>query len=382
MSLIRTVLEGLGIAITPEVEALIAAGATAVDIYEAIKGDATSPAQEDTEPTTPPRKRPKLRSDGPATPGSVQPPTRPPRQRRIGLVPSTEKSQLNSHSYGKMSGARYATTNMDTRKTSPNDGEEVNVVPPPPKVAKVIADYTTIRLPWHHREMIEMTNGNWNAVRLINMNSPSNPSANFISHYPMGWTNWTANYEFYRVLGAEIHIETRYVYGIHTKALSDFKLATASNNSGCFSCMVGYELTEDGAKVYQNAFQMIEGKHSTVKWLDPKDVELLGDRKADANISTQVLLTAGGRQTLDFHYQPENWDTHVHETGVSSRWTAVANVSDVQHYLAYHAMTPGDVNDRIPSGDSILLRVDMNVNYIVQFREALETMFTRNTATI
>lgn len=272
-------------------------------------------------------------------------------------------------------------------KNPVNDGEEVAVMPPPAKIAKVIPDYTTIRLPWHTFFTQESTPGSWNQTKTINLNSPANPSVDFVSHLPMGWTNWIANYEFYRVLECDVNIRWHYVHGIFPDAFNQLQVA---NKTSCYSLMVGYELTEDTAKKYGNALQMIEGKHSKVSWLEPKDAELYNDSQTEPvtettnehDLTALSVLTFGGYQEMDFHYDPSNWEYHVHEAGISERWTQNAAVSDNKHYLTIHTMTPGTNTITAPAGSTVFTRVDININYVVQFREAMESLFDRNTSSV
>ena len=172
---------------------------------------------------------------------------------------------------------RIGPTASTQTKNNPNDGEEVNVVPPPAKIAKVIPDYTTIKLPWHEYRTSKLSATRSQDVWPLRLNSIVDPGVNFTNHRPMGYTHWSTLYKYYRVLEAQVNVTFRYNYGF----FENVEVATA-NEPYTMSVAVGYEPTDDTNDVYPNFQSMVEGKHSKVEWLHPKDIEVLSTGETNA----------------------------------------------------------------------------------------------------
>lgn len=248
----------------------------------------------------------------------------------------------------------------------PNDGEEVAVVPPPAKVAKILSDYTTIKFPYHDYVCGRIDNGNPVDNLAVRLNSIQDPLVTVANHRPQGYTNWSGLYKYYRVLECEINVTVKYVFGNFVSGN-----AAAQNVPCSFSLACGYEPTDDVTDIFPNFVSMVEGKHSKVVWLDPKDMEV--GKYDNTNPHNSHLLFHGGQRDLHFHYDPHQWDYHVHELGVEERWTLMANNPDVLHFLNFKVMTPGRAGEVLVAGNFINYRLDINISYTAQLRESLHT---------
>lgn len=317
-------------------------------------------------------------------------PTTPPRGNKLRRQPQVKRLPFpNSPPAGQATNpvtprmpimSRYAAKGKQFSNT-PNDGEDVPVVPPPAKVSKIIPDYTTIKLTYHDHECLQLTEGNWNSVAVLRLNGILDPTVNRTSHQPMGFAHWIQSYKYYRVLETDVQLNWQYVVGYAPDidgTLNNEYQSAGLTNVCSMSAMVGYEFTDDATDVYNNARYMIEGKHSKVGWLHPKDFEI---QSVAANNQIEIR-TAGGDRELSVHYSPDQWDQHVHELGLEERWTAVSANPDILHFLAVHTMSPGGPNERMGVNSFITIRLDYNISYTVQFREIQASFKTGSTTTV
>lgn len=217
-----------------------------------------------------------------------------------------------------------------------NDGHEVEVVPPPKKIAKTIPDYTTIKLGYYER----VASGSVVAPALMNyvfrLNSIFDPDVTAAGHQPLGRDHWAGVYKYYRVLAADVKL--------HWYNATDVTAAVRT-----IPQLVGYELTDDVTDIYSDWQAWVEGKHSKVDLL--------------LNNSNEFEGSGGKVAVQSLHYTPESWDVHVHEAGVTERWTPVGENSPNQHYLALH-MTPAAA-----TGATYEAVCMVYISYTVQFRE-------------
>ena len=220
--------------------------------------------------------------------------------------------------------------------TMGNDGNEVEVVPPPKKIAKTIPDYSTIKLAYYDRVSTGAIIAPALSTYIFRLNSVFDPDVTGVGHQPLGRDHWAQTYKYYRVLSCEVTL----------------KWYNATDVTGAIRTipeLVGYELTDDVADIYSDWQAWVEGKHSKVDLL--------------LNTSTEFAGSGGHTTTQTFHYSPSQWDIHVHESGISERWTPVGENPATQHFMALH-QTPA-----AGSGATYEAVCMVYLSYTVQFRE-------------
>ncbi len=124
----------------------------------------------------------------PNKPSGVRGTKRPP---PVDVTPAVLPPKRKKMSPGNLPIGSFSDSSSSTEATmskrEPNTGDEVSVRPPPAKIAKTIADYTTIRLPWFERGQGTLTNAVWNEKWNLRLNSIQDPSVNFTAHRPKGY---------------------------------------------------------------------------------------------------------------------------------------------------------------------------------------------------
>jgi hypothetical protein len=246
-----------------------------------------------------------------------------------------------------------------------NTGDEVPVVPPPAKIAKIIPDYTTIKMPWHAYQGYFFNNNVRSNGLFIRLNSIQDPSHSFTWHRPNPYATWNTLYKYYRVLACDVHIRYNFVKGeqpyqdLFTTGTggTPYESPMASN---MFSMICGYAPTDDASDIYPNAVAAIEGKHSKNMWLDPRDAEFSG---ADG-----VVRYFGGVRECDYHYSPETWDYHIRDNVHDSRWTLLNSNPEESHLLHVYCMNANRASEATRDMKR-WVRVDVNCSYTVQLRE-------------
>lgn len=235
-------------------------------------------------------------------------------------------------------------SNMSTSKRTQAMGhdEEVAVVPPPKRIAKAYADYTTIKLPWFDRTALStVATSSALATHVFRLNSVYDPdyTAAGITHQPLGRDKFAAfGYKYYRVLSCDVTLEFHNGTSIDTSAAIDQFV------------MVGYELTDDPSTAFDDYRAFVEGKQT-------KGQILKSTVQANGGLGLSTRMT--------YHYNPSSWDFHVQETGIEERWTPIGEDPPNPHYLVLHsgmAVLDGNYTTRT--------NCYVHLSYTVQFREA------------
>ena len=102
---------------------------------------------------------------------------------------------------------------------SGNDGDEVPVVPPPRKLAKIHPDYFTVTLPWVYKLQTsteaQFAYSNSQPFVRIRLNSVYDPLKEIsaianplrdIDRQPQGLTIWESHFKYYRVLRCRVKL--------------------------------------------------------------------------------------------------------------------------------------------------------------------------------
>lgn len=251
------------------------------------------------------------------------------------------------------------------------DGDEVAVVPPPRKIAKIHPDYFTLNLPYNIVEDVfaasSFTFTNSTPLFTIRLNSLYDPLAQSRAGtltnphkqsdvQPQGRDIWAAHFKYYRVLEADIKVTI---------------VNAAIRGSGSFpffnSFMTGFELTDEDGAIANNLYAFMGTKHAKRKFLKACDRNTYWDETPTA--SAQNIGTNLVSDTFTFKYIPEAWDYHIEEKGSEERWTPIAQNPAIDHQLNVRLFHIDPTNP--PSGN---LAAMVSVMYKVQFREPIDSI--------
>lgn len=238
---------------------------------------------------------------------------------------------------------------------------EVDVVPPPKRIALCCPDYFTI-------DMVLCETATWSIIRTnsaptfylpeklfsIRLNSIFDPiladNRSVIgipvpsTHQPMGRDTWASIYQYYRVLSADVDIS------VVNKSSFNSSLGESE------SIVAGIEWTDTDSAggLAQTLTAFMEEKNCMWKVIQPTPRNVSGGGGA------------GGVAHFNYHYTPESWDYHVQNSSSDTRWTAINSSPSQAHYLAlsYFPFIPGVVATSTYSGE-----VTFKIKYTVQFRE-------------
>lgn len=245
---------------------------------------------------------------------------------------------------------RSINTHQTARKTpGTGDDEEVQVVPPPKRLALAAPDYFSIDLKWcKQSKALIVKNGLPQSVNLLRLNSIFDPDTGGTNHQPMGRDFWATLYKYYRVLAT--HVEWT--------AVNQEVNATYGSSSVNNLAFMGFQWTDDASEIPSTTRAFIEMKQAKVKML-------CGPDEAPYNVGS-----------VTYEYTPGSWDYHIQETGDEERWTPIGSNPPNQHYLR-------SVIAPFLSGDTGTTNVCNNwvVKFTVQFREAnVQTIGTADTS--
>lgn len=256
-----------------------------------------------------------------------------------------------------------------------NTGDEVPVVPPPNKIAKIIPDYTTIKMPWHEYFILTLHGGNTPKNRDVywfRLNSVQDPSLQFLSsgtptsistHRPNPYATWNTLYKYYRVLETDVHLR------FYMRKWEILRQADRDIGGNIPSVICGYQLNDDASQEYPNAVACIEGKQSKNMWLDARDMEYIPNKAAGTDLGDYSVVYSGGVRECDFHYDPKKWDYHIRDNVVDQRWTLMSTNPEDSHLIGVHIYTPFRSGENLPSNNPVNVRVDVNMTFTVQLRE-------------
>ena len=147
---------------------------------------------------------------------------------------------------------RRISTGEEHMSRSASKGDEVPVIPPPAKIAKIIPDYFSIMLPHYAKLSLAPSNtGSGNHID-VRLNSIYDPIVGVLSNVqPQGRDQWAANFEFYRVLGANVKLT------VLTNQPGDIT-APPSTDTWVFA----YELDEQLGRVSDSVEALMVTKHA------------------------------------------------------------------------------------------------------------------------
>jgi hypothetical protein len=268
--------------------------------------------------------------------------------------------------------------------TTMNSGEEVPVMPPPRKIAKIHPDYFTVNLPFCFR-IGSLDGANFlltNSVPafIIRLNSIYDPFKEIRTgndaedntlvdpetegdRQPAGRDLWAAHFKYYRVLSSHVKITVLWngpsYYDEYVLAAGPpIIYATPFFNS----FVHGYELTDEDGQIADRVESFMTTKKAKRKILPAAESQVLAD--------DTVRSVRPSRDTLTYSYNPATWTHHVEEKSSEERWTPVGQNPAIDHDLNYRFMHL--YNGIAPRGTFDIL---VTVNYMVQFREPLDSIF-------
>lgn len=272
-------------------------------------------------------------------------------------------------------------------KRAGTDGEEVPVMPPPSKVSKIHPDYFTISLPYIYRfdsfASANLVYANDRPLLRIRLNSIYDPikevNATVVGvgddplfdadTQPQGRDIWASHFKYYRVLGSRVKLT--FLNGYPVKIFNQGANRTAFHNAFA----VGYELVDEDGIVSNNTEMFLTTKHANRAIMGPgySAFEYVGTQTDEltANVRTKIMT---------YDYNPSNWTYHVEETGSEERWTPIKQNPSIDHDLAVRVMHLDDTNAPEPTSAGLFCLM-VQIEYLVQFREATDSFFKTQTTT-
>lgn len=252
------------------------------------------------------------------------------------------------------------------------DGGEVQVVPPPRKISKIVPDYFTVKLPFYFSFNFSVAQANVkreNSYAIyLRCNSLYDPIVGTTSNeQPQGRDTWAAMFAYYRVLSS--HIRIRWLNKNASETVVRLDSANAATNYGDpfnGEYLVGYEMTDSTSATLSNKLEMFMcTKHAK------RDL-LKAGRTVPGPLASGTRAVEGyGEVTSTFNYNPEQWDYHVQEQGTEERWTPVKQNPANDHAIALRAFHKG--TDDISNKDAGIY-CEVYIEYTVQFRETAASL--------
>ena len=229
-------------------------------------------------------------------------------------------------------------------KATTGHGEEIEVVPPPKRIALAAPDYFTVDLPYaiffHYRVQKSATG---NTVRQFSLNGIADPDLlSGSSKQPMGRDTWAQVYQYYRVLGSTCSV----------KIVNHGTLPAPETDTNRDVILAGLEWNTDSTNFVTTENAFMEAKQTKAMMIPGA-----GGFPNLANIGH-----------LKHEYTPEAWHYHVDETGVEERWTPIAENPADSHIVAFRLFPSG--SDDNAAGNLYNIDYVFNITYTVQFREA------------
>jgi hypothetical protein len=236
---------------------------------------------------------------------------------------------------------------------------EVDVIPPPKRLALACPDYFTI-------DMHICETGTWSLPRVsasfipqqllsfrcnsiydpVNMDNRSVKGVEFpLTHQPMGRDTWAAIYQYYRVLSADIDIAV----------VNKSSFNSTVGESEAIIAGIEWIDTDSSSGLAQTLSAFMEEKNCNWKVIQPTPRNVSGGGGV------------GGVAHFKYHYTPDSWDYHIQNSSEDTRWTPIAQSPPQSHIvsLSYFPFIPGVAATTTYSGE-----VTFKVKYTVQFRES------------
>ena len=127
-----------------------------------------------------------------------------------------------------------------------NNGEEVPVIPPPRRIAKIQPDYFTVVLPYYETYRDGSNPQTTNTNRHFRLNSIFDPDQTSTGHQPMGRDTWAGIYKYYRVIKTDVKITWQNFSNVGFTGETQ---------------VVGFELTDDtSSELTDNTIAFMEAK--------------------------------------------------------------------------------------------------------------------------
>lgn len=263
-----------------------------------------------------------------------------------------------------------------------NQGEEVPVVPPPKKVAKIHPDYFTVELPFVERLFTSNESlfayANDEPFAIIRLNSIYDPlqrrfggktgnpdAATESNRQPQGRNIWHSHFKYYRVL--KTMVKLTFVNKRHQLS-PDLPFAE--------HYVVGYELVDEDHAISNNTDMFLMTKRAKRDILRPahkgSTFDSSGTVVNEFNIDSPHVI-----QT--YTYNPTEWVHHVEELGEEERWTPIGENPAIDHNMCIRFM---HLNASAPLSQTEAVGVLVQLTYQVQFREQTDSFIkTFNTET-
>jgi len=227
-------------------------------------------------------------------------------------------------------------------KRGPSDGDEIQVVPPPKRVAKIAPDYMTIKLPWWETHY-SSTAGDILSQYALRLNSCFDPSTQTPAHQPAGRDKFAAfGFRYYRVLKTVVRLRF-----FNRGGTSELVHAHQ---------IVGYELGDSQGDRFTKTVPFVEGKHC----------------KSDILCSNSTVFEGarGKFKEMTYTFTPESWDNHVHTEASEEMWTPIDSTPPLAQELYIHT---GPAYSSTGNGTPVVWDTFTGcfiyVEYTVQFRE-------------
>lgn len=246
--------------------------------------------------------------------------------------------------------------------------EEIPVVQPPKRIARILADYTTIQLNLYASQVLVGTYASnvYSAGLRIKMNSIITPFNWATTFKYMGTEQWVALYQYYRVLSNDITINVKNI-----TSASDW--AGDEDDYDYSGVTVSMEPTDSATALLTTERAMYEGKHNVTTTLHPG---IISANTGDVPIGHAFK----NQHTFKHHYEPGQFimaNSHVTNQAEDDRWTSVSSSPSHLHYLHLQiAPAYADSDPAITDGVKSKVVVQVHCTATIQWREVASGILT------
>ena len=217
-----------------------------------------------------------------------------------------------------------------------NNGDEVPVVPPPRKIAKIHPDYFTIKLPFNHRfESVDASSFVFNntiPLLIVRLNSIYDPFKGVRAgaltdpnqeedRQPAGRDLWAAHFKYYRVLSS--HVSITFI----NNCITGQGVLPAYG-----SFLIGYELGDEDMTLSDRIESFRNTKRANRAFLDSAPTQYSWN-----GVALEGAPGGTSKQTVTYDYNPQTWTHHVEELASDERWTPIDEDPALDHDLIVRA---------------------------------------------
>ena len=267
-----------------------------------------------------------------------------------------------------------------------NNGDDVEVIRPPKRIAKHVPDYTTVQMTYF--DYVDLSNATSNQsivtrhyIRLnsiydVPIDAAGTSATNDVDadnlHAPAGRGAWENIYKYYRVLKSEV--------SLHFVNNSEISYSTTGVDHFVNTPkIVGYIPTDDTSNTTapQHWTHWIERKHSKADLIDPGFVK---NTTATANYRQAINHGLGLNKKQNFTYTPATWDYHITDDAEDERWTLLTQAPVIKRNLCIMATSAANAPGSGNFGNVYNIRCYYHIKYTVQLRELKDDLLFKTSS--